>query len=136
MRNKYNGVDQVHTMSGSGLNICHISHSVISTPTKYLGLKDILHVPQAAKNLLYVHRFTTDNHAYIEYFPTCFLIKDTNTRRILLRGWCHHGLYPLPSKFVRRHAFGAVRPSLARWHGRLDHPSSPIVHRIINNNNC
>jgi hypothetical protein len=39
MRNKYNGADQVHTASGSGMNICRIGHSVISTPTKDLVLK-------------------------------------------------------------------------------------------------
>jgi hypothetical protein len=55
-------------------------------------------------------------------------------RRPLLKGWCHHGLYPLPSKVVRRHAFVAVKPSFARWHHRLGHPSSSIVHKVVSLN--
>jgi hypothetical protein len=135
MRNKYHGVDQVHTASGSGMNICHIGHSLISTPIKVLVLKNVLHIPNATKNLLYVHGFTTDNHDFIEYFLNCFLIRDLDTWRTLLRGWCRNGLYPLPYKFVRRHAFGVVRPSLTRWHLRLGHPSSSIVRKVVSINN-
>jgi hypothetical protein len=69
VRTKYNGNDQVHTASSSGMNITHIGHSVIPTPNHNLILKNILHVLQAAKNLLSVHRFTTCNHASLEYFP-------------------------------------------------------------------
>jgi hypothetical protein len=72
MRNKYNGVDQVHTASDSGMSIRHIGYSVIPTPSHDLVLKNILHVPDATKNLLSVHRFTTDNHASLEYFPNFF----------------------------------------------------------------
>jgi hypothetical protein len=95
------------------MNICHIGHLVISTPTKDLILKDILHVPEASKNLLAVHRFTIDNYASIEYFPKNFLIKDLDTRRTLLKRWCRHGLYPLPSKFIKRRAFGVVKPVMS-----------------------
>jgi hypothetical protein len=45
VRNKYNGNDQVTTASGSGMNISHIGHSSISTPSRDLILKNILHVP-------------------------------------------------------------------------------------------
>jgi hypothetical protein len=55
MRTKYNGNDQVHTASGVGINISHISRLVISTPSRDLVLKNILHVPEADKNLLFVH---------------------------------------------------------------------------------
>jgi hypothetical protein len=85
MRNKYHGVDQVHTTSASHMNFFHVGHSAISTTIKDLVLKNVLHVPEAAKNLFSVHHFTTDNHASIEYFPNCFLIKDLDTRRTLLR---------------------------------------------------
>jgi hypothetical protein len=61
------------------------------------------------------------------------LVKDLDTRKTLLKGWCHRGLYPLPSK-TAKHAFGA-RPSLSRWHHRLGHPSSIIVRKIISSNN-
>lgn len=51
----------------------------------------------------------------------------------LLQGWCHRGLYYLPSGPSEKQVF-SVAPSFARWHGRLGHPSTPIVTRIISNN--
>jgi hypothetical protein len=93
MRNKYHGTDQVHTTSGSGMSISNTGHSIISTPSRDLVLKNILHVPQAQKNLVSVHQFTTDNHVSLEYFLNCFMFKDLDMRRTLLKGWCHNGLF-------------------------------------------
>jgi hypothetical protein len=134
VRNKYNSTDQVHTANRSGMNISHIGHSVISTPSRDHVLKNILHVPEATKNLLSVHCFTTNNHASLEYFSKKFLAKDLDMRRPLLKGWCCHGMYPLPPKIIRRHAFGVVKPTIARWHYCLGHPSSSIVRNIISTN--
>jgi Flp pilus assembly pilin Flp len=39
VKNKYACVDQVHTVSGSGMNISHIRHSVIPTLVAILLLK-------------------------------------------------------------------------------------------------
>lgn len=54
--NKYNGGDQVHTASGSGMDIAHIGHSIIRSPTRDLILSNVLHVPAASKNLVSVHK--------------------------------------------------------------------------------
>jgi hypothetical protein len=135
VRTKYNGAYQVHTASGAGMNISHIEHSIISTHVCDLVLKNILHVPEAGKNLLSVHHFTFDNHTYLEYFSNFFLVKDLKMRRPLLKGWCHHGLYPLPSKVMRRHALGGSKSSFARWQNRLGHPSSSIVRKVVSEYN-
>jgi histone deacetylase 1/2 len=45
VRDRYNGNEQIHTASGSGMNIHHIGHSVIHTPNHDLHLNNILHVP-------------------------------------------------------------------------------------------
>jgi hypothetical protein len=66
VRAKYNRNELVHMASGSGMNIAHIGHSVISTPEHNIILRNILHVPETTKKLLSVHRFTTDNHASLE----------------------------------------------------------------------
>lgn len=108
---KYKGTDQIHTASGAGMNICNVGHAVIDTPTKPLHLNNILHVPTAQKSLVSVHRFSSDNHASLEYFPNHFLIKDLDTRKVLLQGRCRDGLYPLPSD--------------SSWRGHLA-PSSPL----------
>jgi hypothetical protein len=67
--NKYYGQDQVRTAEGTGMHISHIGHSVLRTPHVSFDLKNILHVPSASKNLLSVHKFTLDNHVFIEFHP-------------------------------------------------------------------
>jgi hypothetical protein len=67
MRDRYNGNEQIHTTSGSGMDIHHIGYSVIHIPTHNLHLKNILHVPQATKSLLYTSRLARDNHPFVEY---------------------------------------------------------------------
>jgi hypothetical protein len=69
VKHKYNVMDQVHTATGSGMSINHIGNSVMSTQHRDLVLKNILHVPLATKNLVSVHRFTSNNHTSLEYFP-------------------------------------------------------------------
>ena len=57
-------------------------------------------------------------------------------RRVLLRGKCVGGLYPLISSSSpsNKQAFVAVKPSSAKWHSRLGHPSSAIVKFILSKN--
>jgi hypothetical protein len=75
------------------------------------------------KNLLSVHKFTLDNHVFIEFHPFFFVIKEQATQRILFRGPCHGGLYPLMSTFnaTSKQAFLSIKPSSSTWHHRLGH---------------
>jgi hypothetical protein len=95
VRDCYNGNEQIHTTSGSGMDIRHIGNYVIHTPTHDLHLNDILHVPQASKSLLSTSRLAKDNNAFVEYWPNSFFVKDQDTRKILLQGRCVGGLHPL-----------------------------------------
>src|SRR5207237_7743089 len=135
VREQYNGRDQVHTANGAGMVIKHIGHSSITTPSKYLSLNDVLHVPRATKNLLYVHRLTCDNDVFLEYHPFDFFVKDRITWRTLLHGTCRGGLYPLaPSSLssLTTSAHAVVSPpNYDKWHRRLGHPSSVIVRRML-----
>jgi histone deacetylase 1/2 len=97
VRDRYNGNKQIHTSSGSGMDIHHIGNSVIHTPTHDLHPKNILHVPQATKNLISTSRLAHDNHTFVEYWPKSFFVKDQDTKEILLQGRCVNGIYPLPS---------------------------------------
>ena len=58
-------------------------------------LKNILHVPDITKNLLSISQFTHDNNVVIEFYSTCCLVKDKNTRVTLLEGVLKDGLYQL-----------------------------------------
>jgi histone deacetylase 1/2 len=136
LRDAYKGHDTVNTANGQGMKISHIGHSVVRNPTQDFHLRNILHVPNASKNLLSVHRFTYDNHVFIEFHPFFFLIKDQETRRILFRGPCYGGLYPLVPMFheTSKLAFAAIKPSSSTWHRRLGHPSSFVVQQVLRKN--
>jgi hypothetical protein len=126
--NKLSTHDTYHGQ-GIGMHISHIGHSIVRTPHHSFDLNAILHVPSASKNLLSVHRFTLDNHVFIEFHPFFFLIKDQSTRRILFKGPCHGGLYPLMpiSDKSSKHAFITIKPMSSMWHCHLGHPSSFVV---------
>ena len=67
-----------------------------------------------------------------------FFIKDQVTKRILHRGECEKGLYPLkstPSKSPsNKTSFGATKLPTSRWHSRLGHPSSSVVSQVLSQN--
>ena len=123
------------------MDILHIGQSAISSPiaNRDLLLKDVLHVPQANKNLISISRLTADNNVFVETHPHYFLIKDRETKELLHKGRCIGGLYPITSEGLssssRRQAYSAVKPSLERWHQRLGHPALAIVEQVINKSN-
>jgi histone deacetylase 1/2 len=131
LRDKYKGNDQIHTASGAGMKINHIGHAIVPTSSRNIHLNDVLHVLDAAKNLVSVHHLTRDNFVFLEFHPDYFLVKDQTTKNTILKGRCRKGLYPLPPSRPIKQAFGAVKPLFARWHSRLGHPSSPIVSRMV-----
>jgi histone deacetylase 1/2 len=136
MHDRYNGTDQIRTASGAGMDIKHVGNSVIHTPNRDLHLNNVLHVPQAAKNLVSVHRFTRDNQTFMEFHPDFFLVKDQATKKVLLRGKCRGGLYPLQhTSDPRKQALSITKPSTSRWHSRLGHPSFEVVRRVISEHN-
>jgi histone deacetylase 1/2 len=100
-------------------------------------LNNILHVPDASKNLLSVNHIAFDNHAYVEFWPKFFLIKDQVTKKVVHRGKCRGGLYPLipHDKAQNKEALSATKISSSRWHSCLGHPSFSIVERVLKNNN-
>jgi histone deacetylase 1/2 len=130
MREKYHGGDQVHTASGSGMEIKHIGHGVLNFPTSRLHLKNILHVPSASKDLLSVHRLANDNNVFFEFHPKHYCVKDQETRTTLLTGPCKNGLYPVKSSNKR--VLGVTKPSASLWHHRLGHPASSVVQHVLN----
>uniref|UniRef100_A0A8R7TNZ4 Integrase catalytic domain-containing protein n=1 Tax=Triticum urartu TaxID=4572 RepID=A0A8R7TNZ4_TRIUA len=140
LRETYHGNDQIHTASGKGMDICHISQASLSSPTlqRDLVLKDVLHVPQADKNLASMSRLATDNDVFFETHPRYFFIKDRATRAALYHGRCVGGLYPISSGALsnkHRQVHSVIKPSFERWHQRLGHPSSVIVRQVVNKDN-
>jgi hypothetical protein len=131
VRDKYNGTEKVHTASGAGMEISHTGNSFIHTSTRTLELCNVLHIPKATKNLMSIHRFVMDNNIFFEIHPWFFLIKDQDTRSILLRGRCRDGMYPIPASSPIKFSFGVNKPSLTRWHDHLGHPAFQVVQRVL-----
>jgi hypothetical protein len=137
IHDRYHGGDQVHTTNGSAMDIEHIGHVIWHAPGRKNHLKNVLHVPSAAKNLVSVHKLATDKNAYLEFHPNFFLIKDSITKKILLEGTCIGGLYPMPAAAIKnKQAFAASSSlsSLEMWHNRLDHPSFDVVQQVLGSN--
>jgi histone deacetylase 1/2 len=133
MKEKYNGREKIHAANGTGMDISHVGHAFVNSPSKQLHLRNVLHVPSATKNLVSIHRLTLDNNVYVEFHPWYFYVKDLETKKVLLKGRCYRGLYPLVSSSSSRNkqVLSATKPSATRWHDRLGHPSFKIVHRIL-----
>jgi hypothetical protein len=75
IRNKYHGGDQIHTASGTGMDISFIGQTTFPTPSRNILLKDILYVPKSKKNLVSAHHLTSGNSVFLELHPTIFLVK-------------------------------------------------------------
>lgn len=145
---EYNGSEHIQLANGSGINISHIGHAQVlsSSSSKPFLLKQLLHVPNATKNLLSVSQFESDNKVFFEFHPHLCFVKCQATKRILLQGAVKDGLYyfdnlHLPSSPssvspINNHFFAlsSSRCSAAQfdlWHCRLGHPSTTIVNTVL-----
>lgn len=136
IHSEYDGTDEIQIADGSGLPITHTGISTLPFPSRNFILSNVLCVPAAKKNLLYVHQFTKTNNVSMEFFPNYFIVKDQFTGVPLAQGTCKDGVYHIrtpsyylksPSKFA---ALG-VRTSKINWHARLGHPSLKTSFDII-----
>jgi len=119
---------------GSGLKITHSGSLSLPFPQCTFQVQDTLCVPTINQNLISVHHFTKHDNVFLEFHPSCFFIKDQQTRETLLQGPCENGVYPLP--LPHPHASTPIalvheRTSISGWHKRLGHPSSKVVDRMI-----
>jgi hypothetical protein len=54
------------------MRIKHIGHALVHTPNRTLHLKNVLHVPQATKNLVSASCLVEDNYAFLEIYSKYF----------------------------------------------------------------
>ena len=130
----YSGTDQITIDNGQGLPISYIGNASLSTPNHSFSLKQVLYVPNACKNILFVSQFARDNSVFFKFYANFFLIKVLTTGRILHCGPLRHRLYPLFSRSsptTSPHALLGERTSAANWHHCLGHPNFRIVHQVL-----
>jgi hypothetical protein len=118
--------------NGAGLSITHIGNSFIASSSRPLYLNHVMFAPKISKHLIYVKKLAIDNHAFVEFHPYFFCVKDQTTKQVLLKGRCRNGLYTLQNKSL---ALLATKASPDLWHIILGHPASPVVLRILQDNN-
>lgn len=83
-----------------------------------------------------------DNNTFVEFFPTCFVVKDLHSKQILLQGNLEKGLYKAianstltdvvaapPVSFLSHSTNTSKLTSL--WHNRLGHLASLIVNKVL-----
>uniref|UniRef100_A0A2N9ILA5 Uncharacterized protein n=1 Tax=Fagus sylvatica TaxID=28930 RepID=A0A2N9ILA5_FAGSY len=139
IHNEYQGKDHVAVGNGAGLTIAHTGSSKFTCGSSTFALKNILHCPSIAANLLSIYQFTRDNNCYFVFYSDCFYVKDVKTGKTLFRGKSEHGLYPfrihtqISTKSGRPFALVGVRVSVPIWHSRLGHPTNNTLSHLISN---
>lgn len=84
--------------NGVGLAIENIGSALLHSFHSNFHLKNILHCPQAATNLLSIQKFYQDNACYFLLTSSHFFVKDLRTYAILLAGRSENRLYLLRLK--------------------------------------
>jgi hypothetical protein len=67
------------------MHITHVGQSTILSPDHNLHLHNVLHAPSSKKNLVSVHHLTSDNNVFLEFHPNFFLMKDLDTKNVLVK---------------------------------------------------
>lgn len=66
----YNGKETLGIADGTQLKIVHVGNTFLPSTTNHmLKLDNILHVPRAAKNIVYTSKLTKDNDVIVEFHP-------------------------------------------------------------------
>jgi hypothetical protein len=90
MKNIYTGEDHIHTTSGTCMEISHIGHTTIYTPSKNIHLNNVLCVPKVTKNLVSIHHLAEDIYVFVKFHPVSFVSKIRKRRISFLKGNAAH----------------------------------------------
>ena len=101
VQSHYKGPGQIAVGNGQFLPINHTGNSSLSTKFHKFQLRNVLHVPRVASNLLSVHKLCLHNNCSCHFDVYKFHIWDIPTGRILYKGLSKNGLYPIYSKPVQ-----------------------------------
>jgi hypothetical protein len=127
----FKGPEQVSVGNGQNLPI----HTKLSL----FKLRNVLHVPRIASNLLSVHKLCLHNNCSCYFDSNKLLIQDLPTGRVLYQGLSENGVYPIHSSRIFKsnsqksalHTFLSAANNWLLWHTRLGHPSASILHSVF-----
>jgi hypothetical protein len=115
--------------NGALLPVAAIRSHTFSFLHRNLVLNNVLVSPHIIKNLISIHRFTTDNNCSIELDLFGLSVKDLETRNMIARCNSSSDLYPFFPPATSTSAFLAAPTSL--WHRRLGHLGHEVLSKII-----
>ncbi|KAG8473256.1 hypothetical protein CXB51_035233 [Gossypium anomalum] len=87
------GTSHVSMGNGVPVPIANVGSTSMLAGSRLLRLQNVLHVPNICKNLLSVGQFSKDNEVYFEFHPFLCYVKDIKTKKTLLVGHMHNGIY-------------------------------------------
>ncbi|KAJ9568078.1 hypothetical protein OSB04_004044 [Centaurea solstitialis] len=129
LHSPYDGTDELVIGDGSSLTITHVGSLVIKFFNTSFILNNVLCVPSISKNIISISRLCIDNNILIEFFSFNFIIKDFQTKQILLRGTTSRGIYELRST-SQPFAFHMQSNKSTSWHHRLGHPHFQVLQHL------
>jgi hypothetical protein len=91
----FHNFEAIAVSNGSTLAIANIGSTTISSSQSDFILKNVMHCPKAAANLVSIQRFCLDNHCYFILIASHFYITDLQTQALLLEGKSENDMYPL-----------------------------------------
>uniref|UniRef100_A0A2N9HVI9 Integrase catalytic domain-containing protein n=1 Tax=Fagus sylvatica TaxID=28930 RepID=A0A2N9HVI9_FAGSY len=124
----YQGQDQVSVGNGQHLPIQNIGNANLHTKLHKFQLRNVLHVPRIASNLISVHKLCLNNNCSCYFDANKLLIQDLPTGRLLYQGLSRNGVYPIHSSSTLFNsasnktacAVHSVTPDKWQlWHSRL-----------------
>ena len=158
VQSQYKGPDQVTVGNGQSLPINHIGNTTLHTKYHNFTLKNVLHVPRIALNLLSVHKFCLHNNCSCYFDANQIKIQDIPMGRLLYKGLSENGVYPIYSKHFKHfnksppHFNSESSPLKSSsstdtsflssfhvnksnkwllWHHRLGHPSDAVLNTAL-----
>lgn len=83
----YLGHDEVLLRNGARLPISGVGSESFTDHNHQciLSLTDLFHTLYATANLLSAHKFCSDNNVSIEFYSSFFLVKDLDTRKVVIQ---------------------------------------------------
>nr|KYP55678.1 Retrovirus-related Pol polyprotein from transposon TNT 1-94 [Cajanus cajan] len=128
----YTGNDKLYVANGMSLPITHVGSTTLHPPTRPLSFTNVLYAPGITQNLISVSQLCNTNDVSIEFFPSFFEVKDLSMGANLLRGPKDDHVYKLPLTSKTHHVYSTTSTSSSqRWHTRLGHPSSRVLHHVL-----
>jgi histone deacetylase 1/2 len=121
--------------NGALLPITSVGSHSFATDRRPPILSNVLVSPSIIKNLIYVHRFTTDNNCSIKFDPFGLSVKDLQMRSVITRCNSTSHLYPFfpptPANLV---ALTAAPSPSTLWHRRLGHIGHEALSKLLSSN--